>query len=144
MHCRNGDNLGKFLTNTPTNSNNQPSLFFDGYELEDPFGERPEIFEEPIGEKDEESIPTNLMAENRNERGDIERVYGAFPIRETNGDENMKNISHSALPHINGLTLEDPNTFLFEFVVIYITYDYTTNAQKLKLFQSTLKDASLC
>ena len=55
------------------------------------------------------------MVEHRNGIGDEERIEGAFPIRETNGDMKMKNISPSALPHFHGLTTEDPNTFLFEF-----------------------------
>lgn len=84
------------------------------------------------------------MAENRNERGDRESIVGAFPIRETNGDAKMKNISPSALPHSHGLTSEDPDTFLFEFVIICRTYDYTSVDQKLNLFPSTLKDAALC
>lgn len=83
------------------------------------------------------------MAKNRNARGNGERIEGTFPIRETNGDTKMKNISPSTLPHFHGLTTEDPDTFLFEFVVIYRTYDYAKDEQKLKLFPSTLKDASL-
>jgi len=55
----------------------------------------------------------------------------------------MKNISPSTLLHFNGLTFEDSDTFLFEFVVISRTYDYTNDEQKLKLFPSTLKDAAL-
>ena len=55
----------------------------------------------------------------------------------------MKNISPSALPHFHGLTKKDLETFLFEFVVICRTYDYTNDEQKLKLFPSTLKNASL-
>eukprot|EP00253_Pinus_taeda_P015639 PITA_15639 len=55
----------------------------------------------------------------------------------------MKNISPSVLPHIHGLTTEDPDTFLFEFVVLCRTYDYVEDEQKLKLFPSTLKDATL-
>ena len=75
MPRRNRDNLGKFIPNTPTALNNQPSLFFGGYELEDPLGEQPEIFEEPIGEEEEgEPIPTNLMVDNRNDIGDRERI----------------------------------------------------------------------
>jgi len=54
MPRRSRDNLGKFLSNTPTASNNQPSLFFGGYELEEALGEQPEIFEEPIGEEEVE------------------------------------------------------------------------------------------
>ena len=54
MPCKNKDNLGKFSPNTPTASNNQPSLFFGGYELEEPLGEQPNIFEEPTREEEEE------------------------------------------------------------------------------------------
>ena len=128
MPHRNRDNLGKFLPNTPTTSNNKPSLFFGGCEMEDPLGKQLDIFEELTGGEEEgEPIPTNLMTENRNDRGDRERIEGAFPIRETNGDTKMKNISPSALPHFQGLTSEDLDTFLFEFVVICRTYDYTTD-----------------
>lgn len=55
----------------------------------------------------------------------------------------MKNISPSTLPHFHGLTTEDPDTFLIEFVVICRTYDYTDYEKKLKLLPSTLKDAAL-
>ncbi len=84
------------------------------------------------------------MAENRNARGNGEIIEGTFPIQETNGDTKMNNISPSALPHFHGLTTEDPNTFLFQFIVICQTYDYAEDEQKLKLFPSTLKDATLC
>jgi len=54
MPCRSRDTLGKLLPNTPTPSNSQPSLSFGGYhilsltagELEDPLGEKDEIFED--------------------------------------------------------------------------------------------------
>lgn len=55
----------------------------------------------------------------------------------------MKNINPSVLPHFYCLTIEDPDTFMIEFSVVCKTYDYTTNEQKLKLFLSTLKDATL-
>ena len=65
MPRRNRDNLGKFFPNTPTTSNIQPSLFFDGCELEEPLGVQPNILEEPRGEEEEEEpIPTEPMAEN--------------------------------------------------------------------------------
>ena len=142
MPRRSRDNLGFFLQNTHTTSNNQHSLFFGGCELEDPLGEQLEIFEEPIGEE-EEPIPTNIMDENRNERGDRERIEGVSPTKETNGDAKMKNISPSTLPHFHGPISEDPDTFWLEFDVICRSYDYTTGDQKLKLFPSTLKDATL-
>lgn len=76
------------------------------------------------------------MAENRNEE--------VFPIRETNGEARIKNIIPTALPHFHGLTSEDPNTFLFYFIFVCITYDYTFDDKRLKLLPSTLKDATLC
>jgi len=76
------------------------------------------------------------MVGNKNE--------GAFPIRETNRDVRMKNISPSSLLHFHGLTSDDLDTFLFEFVVVYRNYDYTSDDQKLKLFPSTFKDETLC
>ena len=119
MPRRNRDNLGKFLPNITTTSNSQPSLFFGGCELEDSLGEQLEIFEEPTGgEKEGEPIPTDLIAENRNDRGVRERIEGVFPIIETNGDAQMKNISPSALPHFHGLTSKYLDTFLFEFAII--------------------------
>ena len=84
------------------------------------------------------------MAGNQNDKGDRERIGSAFPIRETNGDTKMKNISPSTLPHFHGLTIEDPDTFLFEFVVICQTYDYTDDEKKLKICPSTLRYATLC
>lgn len=51
MPHRSRYNLGKFFPNAPTTSKNQPSLFFGGYELEDPLGEQSEVSEEPIWEK---------------------------------------------------------------------------------------------
>jgi hypothetical protein len=41
------------------------------------------------------------------------------------------------------LASEDPNTFLFEFDVLCRSYDYSSDAQKLKLFPTTLKEATL-
>ena len=80
MPRRNRDNSGKFLPNTPTTSHSHPSLFFGGNDQEDPLGEQPEIFEEPIGEEEEENIPLETMVENRNARGNGERVEVTFPI----------------------------------------------------------------
>lgn len=55
----------------------------------------------------------------------------------------MKKISTSTLPNFHGLIGEDPDTFLFEFHVLCCSYDYSTYAQKLKLFLTTLKDTAL-
>lgn len=124
MPHRNRDNSGKFLPNTPTTSLSHPSLFFGGSDPEEPIGEPPNIYENHITEEEQETIPPKTMAENKNARGNGERIEGVFPIRETNGDTKMKNISPSALPHFHGLTSEDLDTFLFEFVVLCRTYDY--------------------
>lgn len=63
------DNSGKFLPNTPAAPHSQPSLFFGGCNQEEPLGEQPDIFEEPIREEEEENIPLEPMAENINARG---------------------------------------------------------------------------
>lgn len=143
MPRRNRDSTRKFLPNTPTTSLSHPSLFFGGSDPEEPIGEPPEIYKDPIIEEERENIPLETMAYHKNGIGDDERIEGAFPIRETNGDMKMKNISPSALPHFHGLTTEDPDTFLFEFVVLCRTYDYAEDKQKLKLFPFTLKDVTL-
>lgn len=108
MPRRNRDNFGKFLPNTPTTSNNQPSLFIGRCELEDPLGEQPYIFQEPTGGEEEgEPIPTDLIDESIHDIGDREIIEGDFPIKEANGDAKMKNISPFSLPHLHVLTLED-------------------------------------
>lgn len=33
---------------------------------------------------------------------------------------------------------------MFEFVIVWMTYDYTIDEKKFKLFPSTLKDVALC
>jgi len=122
MPRRSRDSLGICFPNTPTASNSQTSLFFYGCELEEPLGEQPEIFEEPIREEEEEAItPTYTMVENRNGienlNGVENKTKGAFPIRETNGDARIKNINPYSFPCFHSLTSEDPNTFFFHFIV---------------------------
>jgi len=56
----------------------------------------------------------------------------------------MKNIIVITLIDFHGLASEGPYTFMFEFVVVCIIYDYTSNEHKIKVFPSTLKDATLC
>ena len=55
----------------------------------------------------------------------------------------MKAIFLQHIPTFHGLTSEGPDAFLFEFDVLCWGYDYTTDPQKLKLFPSTLKGATL-
>ena len=66
-----------------------------------------------------------------------------FPIPPQQGNQNLKNIPNATLPKFYGLIIEDPKTFLFEFDILCKSYDYTTNTHKLKLFPSTLKEATL-
>lgn len=80
MPRRNRDKTGKFLPNTPTTSLSQPSLFSGDSEPEDPIGEPPEIYEDPIVEEGLGNIPSEAMTENRNGRREDERIEGAFPI----------------------------------------------------------------
>ena len=54
----------------------------------------------------------------------------------------MKNINPSVLT-FHGMSTEDPNAFLFEFDILCRSYNYVNDAQKMKLFPATLKDASL-
>ena len=57
-----------------------------------------------------------------------------FPIGDIRGKAPMKNIPLSSLPYFHGMTIEDPNTLLFEFDVLCRSYDYISDAQKLKFF----------
>ena len=41
------------------------------------------------------------------------------------------------------MSTKDPDSFLFEFDILCRSYNYTDNAQKLKLFPATLKDSAL-
>jgi len=66
-----------------------------------------------------------------------------FPIKETYEETKIKNIPHSTLPNFHGLSKEDIDTFLFKFDVLWKSYDYMTDAHKLKLFPATLKSATL-
>jgi len=55
----------------------------------------------------------------------------------------MKNIPLSSLPTFYGKRSEDPDTFLIEFDILCRRYNYLQDAQKLKLFPTTLKDSAL-
>ena len=41
------------------------------------------------------------------------------------------------------MSTEDPDTFLFEFDILCRSYNYVDDAQKLKLFPTTLKNVAL-
>lgn len=71
-----------------------------------------------------------------------ESTFG-FPILDLEPNVTMKNIPPSVLPNFYGKSTEDPDTFLFEFDILCRSYNYVTDAQKLKLFPATLKDSAL-
>ena len=66
-----------------------------------------------------------------------------FPIENTGGGAPKKPIPLAALPNFHGIMSEDPDTFLFEFDIVCRGYDYMMDAQKLKIFPSTLKGTAL-
>jgi len=55
----------------------------------------------------------------------------------------MKNIPPSVLIHFHGKVHEDIDSFLFEFDILCRSYDYSLDAERLKLFCTTLKDSYL-
>ena len=62
-----------------------------------------------------------------------------FPIGSIAGDAPMGPIPLTTLPSFHGISSEDPATFLYEFDIFCQGYDYMTNAEKLKIFPTTLK-----
>jgi len=84
------------------------------------------------------------MAKERvEERIEEEQVMFKFPILEIGEQVRTKNINPHGLPHFHGMAIEDPKQIIFKFDVICRTYDYKNDAQKLRLFTSTLKEPSL-
>ena len=77
------------------------------------------------------------------EDGDNEEDPLRFPIQDTDISVHMKNIPPYFLPNFHGMRSEDPETFLFEFEILYRYYGYLLNNQKLRLFPATLKDIAL-
>ena len=74
--------------------------------------------------------------------GQTKTTFG-FPILDLIQYVNMNNIPLSSLPVFYGKSIEDPNTYLFEFDVLCRSYNYLHDSHKLKLFHVTLKDAAL-
>jgi hypothetical protein len=121
----------------------------------------PETVQKPVGDiEDRASAAGEQTEENMdefNERLHQEQVDPEGEVKDENsfstlgfpigdfprGTTPMKNIPLSALPNFHGLSSEDPDEFLFEFDILCRSYDYTSNAQKLKLFPATLKGNAL-
>ena len=85
----------------------------------------------------------HLEGTGDNQISELQSTF-VFPIVDPNTVSQMKNIPPSALPHFHGKVHEDPDSFLFEFDILCRSYDYATEAQKLRLFPVTLKDSALC
>lgn len=83
------------------------------------------------------------MGEEVEEPKQIEPIMFEFSIQESDGIIQMKNILPSALPNFHGFPSGDPDTLLFEFYVLFRSYDYSSDDHKLKLFPNTLKEAYL-
>jgi hypothetical protein len=62
-----------------------------------------------------------------------EEVTFGFLIVDPTTIVQMKNIPPSTLPHFHGMVSEDPDAFLFEFDILCHSYDYSDDAQKLKI-----------
>ena len=67
----------------------------------------------------------------------------SFPLPSLIRNANLKNIPTTTLLKSYGLLIEYPNTFLFEFNILCHSFDYKTDAHKLKLFPATLKESVL-
>ena len=100
---------------------------------------RNQTYTDKQGENDDHDEIRNDEGEGENRTETTFR----FPILDTAQDVNMKNIPSSSLPTLYGKSNEDPETFLFEFDILYRSYNYLQDAHKLKLFPATLKDSSL-
>lgn len=50
-----------------------------------------------------------------------------FPIGEIMGDAPMKPIPLTAPPNLHGLSMEDPNTIVFKFDIVFRWYDYVND-----------------
>ena len=66
-----------------------------------------------------------------------------FPVGNLGAGAPTKPIPLAALPNSHGIFSEDLEMFLFEFDIVCQGYDYMTDAQKLKIFPSTLKGIAL-
>lgn len=70
--------------------------------------------------------------------GDNKEYRIGFPIQDIDVSVHMKNIPPFFLPNFYGMRSEDSKTFLFKFQILYRSYGYLLNTQKLRLFLTTL------
>jgi len=85
------------------------------------------------------------MGDNNEKNAKTNAIVTTFklPIGDIRGKAPMKNIPLSSLPSFQRMTMEDLDTFLFEFDVLCRSYDYISDAQNPKLTPTTLKVATL-
>ena len=76
-------------------------------------------------------------------KGEEPQINSELLIKDSDDQAPMKIINPSPFPNFHVLASEYPDTFIFEFEVVYRTYDYLSDVKKLKIFPSTLKDATL-
>lgn len=83
----------------------------------------------------------------RQEDGGNQQTTFGFPILDTSAvlgeDVKMKNIPRSILPNFYGMSMEDLDSFMLEFDILFRTYGYTDCIHELHLFPATLKVATL-
>jgi len=86
-----------------------------------------EQFEEHLLQQGLEGL---AMGDNNDNNAKTNATITTFelPIGDVRGKAPMKNIPLSSLPSFQGMTVEDLDTFLFEFHVLCRTYDYTIDA----------------
>jgi hypothetical protein len=87
----------------------------------------------------EEQVGLEVEANDKNYFSTLGLPIGDLP----RGVSPMKNIPLSTVPNFHGLSSEDPDEFIFEFDILCRSYDYISNAQKLKLFPAALKGNAL-
>ena len=101
-----------------------------------------QVLEEIMEDNQGNAVGGNNGGNNNNAIVQHNRTF-EFPIHPPKDNAPMKNIPHSTLLVFRGSIFEDLDMFLFEFCVLCNSYDYQSDAQKLKLFPATLKDATL-
>jgi hypothetical protein len=99
--------------------------------------ERPEDTQNPVFEP----CISGMEEEEGNVATETE-TFG-FSILDISRNISMKNTPLSSLPTFKGMSTEDPNLFLFEFDILCRIYNYSDDAQKIKLFPTTMKDLAL-
>ena len=96
----------------------------------------------PIGGTTMVDHEDHAEGSRENQVNDEHSTFG-FPIVKSKENVQMKNISPSNIPHFHGKDHQDPDSFVFEFDILCQSYDYSSDAHKLKLFPTTLKDSTL-